>query len=327
MPAGQRTLPESGRQDDLARELRALRNRSGLTLAALADRTCYSKSSWERYLNGKSLPPEPALKAFAHAVGVGPGRLLVLRSLVEEGEEDRARERAPEPGAETTDDPAGAEEAATARPDGLVPRRPDVPERIKPAFLATILPTAAPAPGGRPRKKAPAFFLTLGLLVGLALGFGAAVLFHPDATDTGPSASPDAGQAPRNPVAGCVGNECKGKDPERFDCHQKAWTAATRRIDGVYVQLRYSPTCQAAWGRIVLADVGDEAIVEGTEGHTARRTITYGHDVYTAMVEAPYPASARACAELASAGRVCTDPGAASPASSAPSPRASGPGH
>ena len=37
----------------LAERLRALRARTGLSLAALAERTPYSKSSWERYLNGR----------------------------------------------------------------------------------------------------------------------------------------------------------------------------------------------------------------------------------------------------------------------------------
>ncbi|WP_256090352.1 helix-turn-helix domain-containing protein, partial [Actinacidiphila rubida] len=42
-------------------ELRVLTDRTGLSLSALAHRTPYSKSSWERYLNGKALPPQHAV--------------------------------------------------------------------------------------------------------------------------------------------------------------------------------------------------------------------------------------------------------------------------
>lgn len=36
-------------------QLRRLVDRSGLSIAAVADRTGYSKTSWERYLNGRLL--------------------------------------------------------------------------------------------------------------------------------------------------------------------------------------------------------------------------------------------------------------------------------
>ena len=47
----------------LVAELRALKDGAGLSLADLARRTPYSKSSWERYLNGKTLPPQHAVAA------------------------------------------------------------------------------------------------------------------------------------------------------------------------------------------------------------------------------------------------------------------------
>ncbi|MFD1273833.1 helix-turn-helix domain-containing protein [Streptomyces kaempferi] len=39
---------------EFAVQLRRLVDRSGLGIAALADRTGYSRTSWERYLNGGS---------------------------------------------------------------------------------------------------------------------------------------------------------------------------------------------------------------------------------------------------------------------------------
>ncbi|MBI0382651.1 helix-turn-helix transcriptional regulator, partial [Streptomyces albiflaviniger] len=40
----------------LVTDLRELKARSGLNLAELAEATAISKSSWERYLNGKQFP-------------------------------------------------------------------------------------------------------------------------------------------------------------------------------------------------------------------------------------------------------------------------------
>ncbi|MFF4541302.1 helix-turn-helix domain-containing protein [Streptomyces aureus] len=54
----------SGRQV-LAAELRRLKEKSGLSFGRLADRTHYSRSSWERFLNGKQLPTAVALEEFA----------------------------------------------------------------------------------------------------------------------------------------------------------------------------------------------------------------------------------------------------------------------
>ncbi|MFE1730710.1 helix-turn-helix domain-containing protein [Streptomyces bacillaris] len=70
----------------MSAELRRLRELNRLTLAALAKRTNYSKSSWERYLNGKVIPPESAVIAFAQTVGVRPDELLMLRNRAERAE-------------------------------------------------------------------------------------------------------------------------------------------------------------------------------------------------------------------------------------------------
>ncbi|MCZ1006251.1 helix-turn-helix domain-containing protein [Streptomyces lydicus] len=42
-------------------------------MAALAERTAYSKSSWERYLNGKQLAPRQAVEALCKAAGEPAG--------------------------------------------------------------------------------------------------------------------------------------------------------------------------------------------------------------------------------------------------------------
>ncbi|MEV0171031.1 DUF2690 domain-containing protein [Streptomyces sp. NPDC050803] len=67
----------------LAAELRELRSRTGLSLAALAERTTYSKSSWERYLNGKTLPPRQAVRDLCRIAHEPEGRCLALWELAE----------------------------------------------------------------------------------------------------------------------------------------------------------------------------------------------------------------------------------------------------
>jgi transcriptional regulator with XRE-family HTH domain len=63
--------------------LRDLKDRSGLSLAALGTATPYSKSSWERYLNGRILPPRHAVESLAEVTGQPAGRLLALWQLAE----------------------------------------------------------------------------------------------------------------------------------------------------------------------------------------------------------------------------------------------------
>ncbi|WP_328873036.1 XRE family transcriptional regulator [Streptomyces sp. NBC_00287] len=67
----------------LAAELRELRARTGLSMAALAGRTTYSKSSWERYLNGKTLPPRQAVQDLCRIAHEPEGRYLALWEIAE----------------------------------------------------------------------------------------------------------------------------------------------------------------------------------------------------------------------------------------------------
>ncbi|OIJ90113.1 hypothetical protein BIV25_33010 [Streptomyces sp. MUSC 14] len=56
--------------------LRALKDRTGLSLAALAARTPYSKSAWHRYLSGGTPPPRPAVEALCRLAGADPDAVL-----------------------------------------------------------------------------------------------------------------------------------------------------------------------------------------------------------------------------------------------------------
>ncbi|KUM68987.1 helix-turn-helix domain-containing protein [Streptomyces griseorubiginosus] len=62
----------------LASVLQELRQRTGLSLTRLAAATTYSRSSWERYLNGKGLPPRSAVKELCHLAGEPADHALAL---------------------------------------------------------------------------------------------------------------------------------------------------------------------------------------------------------------------------------------------------------
>ncbi|MFI9807758.1 DUF2690 domain-containing protein [Streptomyces sp. NPDC052301] len=64
-------------------QLRRLVDRSGLSVAALADRTGYSKTSWERYLGGRLLAPKGAIVALAEVTGTSPIHLTTMWELAE----------------------------------------------------------------------------------------------------------------------------------------------------------------------------------------------------------------------------------------------------
>ncbi|CAL9456085.1 MULTISPECIES: helix-turn-helix domain-containing protein [unclassified Streptomyces] len=64
-------------------QLRRLVDRSGLSVASVADRTGYSKTSWERYLNGRLLAPKGAIVALAEVTKTNPVHLTTMWELAE----------------------------------------------------------------------------------------------------------------------------------------------------------------------------------------------------------------------------------------------------
>ncbi|MEG3626818.1 helix-turn-helix domain-containing protein [Streptomyces poriticola] len=312
---------------ELSEELRRLRKLNGLTLAALAKRTNYSKSSWERYLNGKVIPPESAVLAFARTVGVRPEALLVLRDAAESAERASGPAGGGDP--DVRDDTAVPDE--TAAPGGetrRAPREAAPDDRTGEAAaagpaagaVATVTSDTAgdAAPGGgdgggdgrpgprgagaRPWRKGLLFAGVAGF--GAALGLAVGIPLGQERAD---------GDRRTSAVSGCIGSECREKDPQRLNCHIGVWTAAAAQRGDIYLELRYSPGCRAAWARITEAGVGDVARVETEHGVTQERAISYDGDTYSPMVEAPYPAAVRACAELLDGREFCTEDGGASP--------------
>lgn len=64
-------------------QLRRVVERSGMSVATIADRTGYSKSSWERYLGGRLLPPRGATHALGEVTGTDIRHLETMWELAE----------------------------------------------------------------------------------------------------------------------------------------------------------------------------------------------------------------------------------------------------
>ncbi|MFJ2636859.1 helix-turn-helix domain-containing protein [Streptomyces sp. NPDC087422] len=95
----------------LAVQLRRMKDRGGLTVPALAARTAQSAESWEKYLNGRQLPPLDAVEVLAQASGADYDRVGALWKLAEKaatGTGDRGRGK-PVPHPDPLD-PLGPEE-------------------------------------------------------------------------------------------------------------------------------------------------------------------------------------------------------------------------
>ncbi|MDN0197233.1 helix-turn-helix transcriptional regulator [Streptomyces sp. S.PNR 29] len=75
-------LPREARH--LVEQLRGLKDRTGLSLAELARRTAYSKSSWQRYLSGAKQPPRGAVQALCRVAGTDQARLVALWDLADQ---------------------------------------------------------------------------------------------------------------------------------------------------------------------------------------------------------------------------------------------------
>ncbi|MGY5050549.1 helix-turn-helix domain-containing protein [Streptomyces sp. 900105755] len=106
------TLPREARH--LVEQLRVLKGRTGLSLAGLARRTAYSKSSWQRYLSGDRLPPRSAAQVLCGLAGGDQARLLALWELAEQAWPQGASEPAADAVARPPDS-AGPPEAPTGQ--------------------------------------------------------------------------------------------------------------------------------------------------------------------------------------------------------------------
>ncbi|MFI5795484.1 helix-turn-helix domain-containing protein [Streptomyces sp. NPDC051677] len=322
---------------EFAEQLRRVVDRTGLSVAAVADRTGYSKTSWERYLNGRLLAPKGAVVALAEVTGTPPIHLTTMWELAErawsrsEMRHDRTMEAVriaqaraalgefgPPP--EVREGGAGREKAE-AREQGDV-RVAVTPGIAGPAGVSPTIPPSqggsggpggaggSGSPGGGPRRTA----MFLAGVVGVVIVVVGAFLL----TDGGDakqavgnvkSPSPLASSAPVLPSGVlCSGSGCTGRDAERMGCSgDLVETAKTATVGAIQVEVRYSRTCQAAWGRITQAAQGDGVrVTVGSVRQTGSITVAGDTIAYTPMVAVKSPADAKACAVLASGQQGCT---------------------
>ncbi|MFD3620220.1 DUF2690 domain-containing protein [Streptomyces sp. NPDC058676] len=107
----------------------------------------------------------------------------------------------------------------------------------------------------------------------------------------------------------CSGDSCTGKDAESMGCSgDLVTTAKTATVGTTVVEVRYSETCGAAWGRITQAVQGDEVRVTAAKAEEQTGSITVAGDTiaYTPMVAVKDAGEAEACATLTSGQEGCT---------------------
>lgn len=276
----------------LAAVLQQLRQRTGLSLAQLAHATTYSKSSWERYLNGKSLPPRSAVKELCLLADEPADRALALLDIAraDRTEDGGAPPTAPVRRRTATGTDAPAAGSIPAPPEN---DRPDTaPSETAPAETApsdTVAADALPAPIG-PGETAPGDVdptralptghrranIVTALLSTCAVVLGALVLTHLPPTHREAAAPTPTPTAANGTL--CRRTACQNKDPIAMRCGAAPLTLAEHETTtGAWIQIRYSQECGASWARMWGAALRDRVEFRaggGTVSCTAPRSPT-----------------------------------------------------
>lgn len=319
---------------EFAEQLRTLVERSGLSISAVADRTGYSKTSWERYLNGRLLAPRRAVLALAEVTGAHTGHLTTMWELAERawsraemrhdvtmeairvaearaalGEFGPAPATAKKSGKRSAAKGAAAPSAAYAPPSYA----PDPAHGADSPYGAD--PRSVSAPHDSERRRRITMFVTG--VVGALLLIAAAVLLlggGEGGQQAKPApATPTASQEPALPAGvKCFGTGCAGKDPEETGCGGDQATTPTRGVmGGALIEVRYSKVCGTAWARMTGGAQGDRATVT-SGGRTEQATAGRDGSAYTAMVPVSGPPEkVRACGTTGAGYQSCTAPRAA----------------
>jgi transcriptional regulator with XRE-family HTH domain len=298
----------------LATELQTLRERTGLSLVALAAKTPYSKSTWARYLNGGTLPPWAAVQALAALADEPEARLRAMWDLAEEewsgrGVVDGTAGARPSKSA-TAARPVAAPttSASAASSPSTDSERPEKASGTGPSAVSAACPSSnAATPAARPASPAPgrpadaqawhrrrprlagALTIAAGIvaLCMVAFGIGSAIS-HTD--DPGAAPRPSAGDVVWGPL-GCGGQSCDGRDPTAMNCGVDPISLGTLAISkDTSLEIRYKGPCQAAWARVLRSQVGDVLSITADTGATQSANITDPYAAesysYTPMVPA-----------------------------------------
>ncbi|MET9526951.1 helix-turn-helix domain-containing protein [Streptomyces coeruleorubidus] len=296
----------------LASVLTELKTATGLSLAALAAKTTFSKSSWERYLNGRTLPPRQAVQELCRLAGEPEGRCLALWELAESEWSGRAAPATPTQQATPTQKPTHTQRATPPRKPTQTPAPTQMPAPAEThAPPPTHAPTEAevsPAVGGRGAVMALLASVCAIAAGGLSV---ALVLLAGQSADPRPSPPP----SPSAPLPRCRAAACEGRSPMHMRCGTVPLTLASHRSStGAHLELRYSEKCEAGWARMWSTRIGDRLELNGADGgrrpYSAEVTddIAAQSYVFTPMTEARPGTTVRACFRPAAGGsRECFD--------------------
>jgi len=195
--------------------LRRLKDRTGLSLARLAEQTGYSAKSWERYLGGTTLPPLEAVQALARLTDTDPTPLLALHEVVTAG---RATGR-----------------TGRSAPNGTAPRAETEAEPGVWQHEAAPEPWVEPAASVQGPPRAPGRALRVALVASavaavLALSSAALLAVRLHGGDDGPAAGPAVAAA----ASATAEARSYGCHVHRTDGRWYAGNSRTRRTEVAY---------------------------------------------------------------------------------------------
>ncbi|MET8770911.1 DUF2690 domain-containing protein [Streptomyces sp. NPDC004658] len=91
----------------------------------------------------------------------------------------------------------------------------------------------------------------------------------------------------------CLGSSCNGLNPGSTTCANDARTVAEGTGPVSAVELRYSPSCRAAWGRFkISAPSGSKIVIKNSQG---KQYTTYGSGHFFSVMVNDKDVTAWAC--------------------------------
>jgi transcriptional regulator with XRE-family HTH domain len=221
--------------------LRELKDEAGVSLAALAERTAYSRSSWDRCLHGRALPPPQAVEVLCRLAGQPAGPVLALRDLAELTWGRR---------------PAGSgTPAPDATPAAEAPQRTATADTRPPARTEDARPARDAGTRARHSVRVVAVTAVLAAAVTLPLSWWLAGAVGR------PAASRPAVAVSTAQVL-CAGRGCGGESPKEMWCATGSESVVRKRLEsGAFFEVRYRAACGAAWGRMWFSRPGDRLVV------------------------------------------------------------------
>ncbi|MEY9895095.1 transcriptional regulator with XRE-family HTH domain [Catenulispora sp. MAP5-51] len=291
----------------LAAELRRLRERAGLSFAALGEQTPYSRSAWQRYLTAKVLPPWPAVRDLCRLSGEPEPRLRALWELAESADRGRGAVMAEPPKAESESD-------SDSRPG------PQFQPKAEPKSQAKLQPKAEPEPDREPvappwRRRRVRVGLAVALIAAVAIAAAGVSVLRGTGTGSTPSRTV-AGAFTVTCTSGsctptCHGAACVGRDPGLTLCGIQAQPLQQQETPtGIGLDIRYNPVCQTAWARFWNTHVGDSLTITASGGPAQSVRIADPKEAddfsYTPMLFVAGPGvTLRACITPAGGAPVC----------------------